>query len=393
MPYWSFPVIGNVRREYYVKGQKTPYHTSITTHTESDTVSDSIANRTKTRPQVDGWRPPTPYTRNVLKLKPWTGGMRYDGIPPAENQQLWITVTGAYPDTYIGPKKVDRGWRDSNMLNRAITECLVKLKTANVDYGTFLAELDQTSKLIAGNLKSLADARNAAKRRKWSEAARHLKVSKPSFKSSSRDISGRWLELQYGWLPLLSDIHGMYEDIRKAPEPRFSVKRTIKQNQESEVVNQPNGVRIQYDRNGTYGVMVRLDYTLNNAALAVAASMGLTNPATIAWEKTRMSFLVDWAVPLGNFFSACDSTFGLIFKGGSASSWSRVEGKGTATCRRHTQLGYSKMDYFSFSYTYEAMDFGRTVFATSPVPLPYYKSPVSVTHTLNALALFRTSFK
>lgn len=391
MPTVSTLIERSVRHEYLPKTGGLPtYVVKVPTAIVTQTFNDDIPQRWKSVIQPDGWRAPTPYVRRTQLSPVWQGG--YQLVVHDTPTVLRRTIMeGAGDPGYVGNFELFSPWVDSNMLRRAEVEALTQLKQFKASYGVFLTEMRQSVDMLSKNLQQLALAGAAAKRRQWKKAARTLKVRPPNFKAASRDVSGRWLELQYGWAPLVDDIYSIYQDMTQRPQnPTLHVKRHIRRDVSSSTTKYVLGVRHEYRDQGSLGTKVRLDYVLNNAALLLASSLGLTNPAVIAWEKTRMSFLVDWAVPIGNYLSALDATFGLTFKGGTYSNFSRTSRVGRATCSQ--KPGLPSFDSFAFSGVHQQMLMGRNVYATSPIPLPYYKSPVSTDHAFNALALLRGAF-
>lgn len=52
-------------------------------------------------------------------------------------------------------------------------------------------------------------------------------------------------------------------------------------------------------------------YRVESPGLALAAELGLTNPALIAWELLPMSFLVDYFLKIGAFLESADALLGL----------------------------------------------------------------------------------
>jgi hypothetical protein len=282
------------------------------------------------------------------------------------------------------------------MLHQAEVGCLVKLKGAKANYGVWMAEAGKSCSLLASTFLQLSTAYRHAKRRRWAAACRALRVSNPGFKSSSKDVAGRWLELQYGWLPLLGDAYGIYQDMSKGIDPKIHAKKNVWRRAPSTEIGSVSsyGIRPKYEVTGTYGVTVRLDYSLDLAALNLATSMGLTNPYFVAWELVPFSFVLDWAVPIGNWLSALDATTGLIFKGGSYTFWSKGQKSGILEVVDPSLLSYkSDVKSFAFGAHVDSFRMTRYVYGSPPFPVPYYKSPASVMHALNALALLRASFK
>jgi hypothetical protein len=276
-------------------------------------------------------------------------------------------------------------WMEARLINR----CLIKLKKQNVNYALALAEASKSIGLIGNAFQRLWRAYGSAKRFRWARAARELGVPKPSFKSGSKDVSGRWLELQYGWLPLLNDVYGAYEDARDSTafDPVVSVKYSTRQTLDSETSVNFTGAKGVCKQRGFHAGTCRLDYTLDCRATRLAAKVGLTNPAQVAWELVPFSFVLDWALPVGEWLESWDADFGLTFKGGSVSKFTKVDRKYSLSSPSGPVISVSAVA----SSKLERLD--RTAFQETPFAPPAFKSPVSVGHALNSLALLRARFR
>lgn len=213
----------------------------------------------------------------------------------------------------------------------------------------------------------------------------------------SKKLAERWLELQYGWKPLLSDIYGAYEEARSHfdSDPRISVVSTARAAiSSSEVRTQSTyegGINYLFEEDGFHRVKVRLDCSISSAATVRASKVGLTNPLEVAWELIPFSFVLDWMLPVGNWLSSFDASFGLTFLGGTVS---RV----TSVSRLHKIVGISpgsnpdRLLSANGQAASGVFSFGREVLSSPPSVMPYIKNPVSVIHALNAMALLRTQF-
>lgn len=372
---------------------RLPMSTSFSTRLNATGSFIEKSSVIKTIKGADGWREPTPYSLERWDYSEFQGDLK---LVPSNTVNDVYEYDGSYTPASRFPK-TDRVLPsvDANMVRRAETECLGKLKDLNVNYAVALAESRKTVGLVGKTIWQLYDAYRHAKKLRWKQAARSLGVSPPGFKKSSKDVSGRWLELQYGWLPLMGDLYGLYEDNRKGflrSAPRVSVQRTILK-PVSDFKKSFDSLDINYSHSdgSKYGVKVRLDYQLDSSALSSAASAGLLNPFVVAWELVPFSFVIDWALPIGNWLEAFDASYGLTFIGGSKTTFVRINRKGVCKHKRarepyriHAADLTSQFDYFKMN---------RSIYGSPPIPTPYWKSPISTAHALNALALLRALLK
>lgn len=273
-----------------------------------------------------------------------------------------------------------------NIENRCKVEVLNKLSQSNINIGVAIAEAKMTASLLAKQSIALVRAYTAAKRGRWREVLSQLLISEHRFKAPAKDLGGRWLELQYGWLPLMSDLKASYDLLTQVKLPVLKplrVKRTVGTVDQYFVRNvESAGDRWSY--NDRLSIRYHLWYMITDARLAWAASLGLVNPLEIYWEKTPWSFVVDWFLPVGNLIESLSNPLGLDLISGTA-TW-QLDSKMNATLSASVWSGSAKLSASAKAYD-------RQTFYSFPTPMPYVKSPFSGLHLANALALINQRLK
>lgn len=267
---------------------------------------------------------------------------------------------------------------------RARTECLLKLKERKANYGQFLAEAVRSVDMVADRLGTLADLLLAVKHGRLGAIKRAF-----GYRPSSKDLANGLLEWQYGWLPLCSDLYAMVEDAKETLKPPLimTAKRTVRNiiTDESDIYQAPVTWR---NRSQTVNVInkCQLSARVSDVVLNRATGMGLTNPASLAWELVPYSFVVDWAVPVGNMLEALSASAGLTFVDGFESEIRDGKARGEATRAATDFSGQWNIAHC------EAYHFVRRSFGNFPAVMPYGKSPFSSNHVLTATALLRQLF-
>lgn len=345
-----------------------------------------------------GWRNPSPYTRRTKKFRAWhgewwrrTSSSSYDFI-----DRYYPTVDTAHA-AFIPQFDSSIPSITSSEVDRAIIKCKLKIKDQAVNYATTIAESKQTFELLYNSISVIFKAYNLARKGRWLEAAQTLGVPPPKlWKHSSKEIAGRWLELQYGWIPLLNDVRDVYEDCRRrvlVSPPRFSATATVVVPLKSDwALNTSQGALVQYTQRGKKVVRVRLDYMLRNDMLQKASQIGLLNPAEVLWELTGFSFVIDWLVPIGSWISSWDSDLGLTFKSGTLTKFVQLDRFGAV--QHSYEPGKAKPIAYADLYgSLEYSDTVRSVYASAPISLPYWKNPFSGIHVANAIALLVAGVK
>lgn len=393
--------------------KKTKYAGSVSSSYIEDWTDESISRYdiTKVVADASGWREPTRYGASIARSVPWTGvvwwkddydawGGGTDSLEHRFDGAVEIIPQASFPSHKPLPLQHPEITLPS-MVERATNKALVNLKDQQVQYAIFLAESGAAASMLLSNAKKLVTAMRMIRKGQFKAAANELRISRNSFRSRKRprtedEVSARWLEAQYGWLPLMSDMYGIYEDVRKGffREPRISAKaRVVDQGGKPITQNQQ-----LYEGSGNFtyvnSAFVRLDYVLDSAKLRLAVSKGLTNPLEIAWELVPYSFVVDWFVPIGDFLSALDADFGVTFRGGTYTTYVRKESRCDMTPKVWTSGNghrYSQGGSIS-SYKY-SLDIRREKFTSSPSGSLYFKNPLSLMHVANALALLHQTFR
>jgi len=349
-------------------------------------ISDGFS---KKHEAVQGGRGPKPYFREIVSL--------ITDDPYIVRRQVWFNeqlvvdtveqtpMSVDFPVLYLSPPDV---WAEDldNIRSKSITEARNKLRKGQVQVGNNLGEANQVVRMITENTKRVIGAYNSLKRGNYALALKHLELS-PKMILSGHTLSKKWLELQYGWLPLISDIHDGTKLLCDYVDPGKPAKMEVKvvKNQKLErdfgfVQGQRFETRWKCVGTAKCGLVAKVTCP----ALVGADMFGLLNPLSIAWELTPFSFILDWFIPIGNVLDSLSATAGLEFGSGyitvtdqqnfsaSLASFS----PGSILDRGHFAVG---------NYTMR-----RQVLPDFPLPELYAKeNPFSKPHVKNAIALIR----
>lgn len=353
------------------------------------------AKRTSKR-DSNGWRNPNPYMRTTLLMKS-TGGSVVDTLEDGSTV-TWTGDAGTgstyHPVRYTGLLNADRSIDTSfNLMARADTEALVKVKDMRVNYGEALAESRSTIRHLARTSITLVRAYKYARSGQWHKVRKVLNLKKKDV-LRGKSQANRWLEYQFGWTPLVNDIFGTYEQIQKGfreNEQRFSVVRTVNNGNGLPLLTGAFDKYTHYEGSSTLSVRTKLYCKVSNETLANLTSIGLTDPVQVAWALVPFSFLVDWVLPVSSFIEAAGAVKGVDFISGTRSH--RLEFEFTAKSQPpfNQSKVVSREGYFTSEHRCLAVR--RDVLTKFPSPLLYVKSPFSVSHAISAVALIRSLIK
>lgn len=366
--------------------------TGVTTSRASNTVFPQKAS-TRSGAWIDGWLHPTDYYANYLHEGPPFGQVTY------RRRDL-----SGYRDTNPSPQNKANGWagywdaqgaptKFFNKTNRCETEALAKLIAGGAQLGAALAESKKTLSMISGNVINFYTAYRHARKGRWKQASAALGIGGHSFKSASKNTSGRWLELQYGWLPLLGDISSATDKLRKystATWKPLCVVRTLE-----EVIDERKTVLTEsyvnlWRTRGTHSTRVQLWYNVTDPKLHLLANLGLVNPLSVGWELVPFSFVVDWFMPVGTFLDAWTATLGCNFLSGTCTT------KAFGQEEFFTNWDYDDGESFTRGDTLSrniVKGYIRDTYSSWPTPSLYLKSPLTQGHMINALALINQRWK
>lgn len=331
-------------------------------------------------------------------------------------------VAGTYTNgiDYIPDREYDDV--DVNAIRNSL---LGKIKSQKWNAANALGEVRSTVDMIANRLNRIASSFLALKRGNVGKAWSDLGLNSPSrrqlaFKKSQRwpfsreryneraakyartqkerDLASAYVELTWGWLPLLSDIYEAKQGLDQIQEFRTRVKSSRKIQQSLRKVT--SGTRYGTDsrytiyettswsvfRSGT------VEYSFDDAFGKHIVSLGLTNPLALAWELTPLSCVVDWVLPIGSWLGNFDATFSATFKRGAEVNHNERNREIVVNVEYSSSAfgggsgrGYGRSvwvpKYHSRSLTY-----------SFPKNTLSFKNPVSARHAATALALLTQAF-
>lgn len=285
----------------------------------------------------------SPRVKGVLRLKPnvfayakgygtyqkWYSSTSYPfgiGNTKAEGYRQGIHAPrdGIYPLSKF-PK--------NSVLNSLKIQLLGELHEHDVNLAVAYAERTATADLVKGTATKLYKGARALKKGNFSEAARHLGLPRSGLRKDHKgkwrrtnftrdEFSQKWLEFSYGWVPLYNDMYGslVAADKALAKEP-FRLTPAVKQAHYGETISYSvkagggpydDAKADLIEQIHVKQVMkIACNVRVDNPALATVQSVGLTNPALVAWELVPFSFVIDWFLPIGSWLTAIAPLIGI----------------------------------------------------------------------------------
>lgn len=168
--------------------------------------------------------------------------------------------------------------------------------------------LDRAAKILTAGAKS-GGSINARTARGLARNQRRIRAGKRTYnrlKDSNLDkqrFDEAWLELQWGWKPLLSDVYELSKLIESLTRPR---KKRIVVRKRKKGTCTPGGPN--YAVEGAAITRKQIIAYVNEVDFPILDQIGLDDPLGVAWELTPFSCIVDYFLPIGNYLKARNFT-------------------------------------------------------------------------------------
>ena len=229
----------------------------------------------------------------------------------------------------------------SGVENGARTRFLNAVPSQDMQLGASLGEFRETVTGVADlgvdmmrALSGIASAVGHTKRTIVDELmgrpARGTRARK-AFKPAAREIRSQWMAYQLGVKPTLSDIEDatyvIDDAIAGGSRPAEVVYRkgfkTLTPNVPVKAAIGMNGGLV-----GSISIEARCHiasrYLVSDSGMVRLQRLGLTNPASVAWELLQFSWMVDYVLSVGDWLNSFTADQGLAFMEGTISRFLRV---------------------------------------------------------------------
>lgn len=236
------------------------------------------------------------------------------------------------------------------LLDQARLSCSNNYYDSALSLGTDLAEMGSTLGMLSSTINRISAAYKAIRKRKVKEAVhdilgyprnkltplnshkiphslrgvrsdRHTTSIGRRMRKGSLTAANAWLEVTYGWTPLvgmLYDWAGVAQNGLSSPKSVGRVRS--KKEQSFPVYAYERTYLNSYWHTEHRGVVdakagITLTYSIINPAVVKLDHLGLADPTSVAWELVPYSFVVDWFMPVGDTLRALSAYKGLAING------------------------------------------------------------------------------
>jgi hypothetical protein len=242
--------------------------------------------------------------------EPYSGGRTISGRRGLVRGNLSLAGIYCDPNLHCSP------YPDQHLINAATLKALNKLKDSDANVGAFLGELRESWGLMAQTLASLLSMFHMVRKREWSKLRREFGLKRlANVHDGPKSLANNWLAYQLGWRPLINDLFNGYSAIKEvlARDPDIRVEAY-----ETSSFGLPNPLSSKKVVEGEVQKFCKVGITAKivKPNLAALDSLGLINPASLAWELAPLSFVMDYFVNVGDFLQALSAPLGLTFHHG-----------------------------------------------------------------------------
>jgi len=192
--------------------------------------------------------------------------------------------------------------------------------------------LEKMYERLRGNSEIIVDLAEGAQTIRMLRSALKLKKTMADFvvkslkgrRQSISELSGKWLEYRYGWMPLVYSIYDAADTLGRRIRNKEIIlhERASEKRDDSFSYSAGSTVdsRVSYSWDWQHSTRMELGYRFDpiDPTLQALANWTSLNPLSIAWELTPLSFVADWFVNVGDQLRAWENhtIFDTSFRGG-----------------------------------------------------------------------------
>lgn len=296
----------------------------------------------------DGELPMNPFTTEVITEAPHaTVEVRYGTLvsnPDGSgmDNRSWVKVPVR---TLYSPPQVVEFMNLFNLQSRLVE----KMKGAQWNAPVFIAEARKTADMVVSTATTIWSVWKNLRKGKYDLALEELGIIDNNVKrarlkrqwyyetyrkSPDKAAANAWLQSQYGWIPLLSDVKSaaevlasMVHDDRATFRVKVRSKETQDRLREVPFSGQPfiGDGKVSIKEHWTDSAQYVVHYRPSD--LYRYGQIGLLNPAMVMWELLPFSFVADWFVPIGDYLNGLDAGIQFTFEKGLYSRKTSVHGE------------------------------------------------------------------
>lgn len=228
--------------------------------------------------------------------------------------------SGSYP--YVKPTQAKKWTRTISRNAGNVASARLRAEQGFTEqmgsFGESLGSLSETGKMIHKRAKQVASIATALRSRNFGKLEHLLSHELPNSVKrvkKGRELANGWLELEFGWKPLIQDV---YDGIDAYNKGMVETGRLVKSSgyRTGDFTPVPG-----FPRGSSYSNLKRNNLTpriksraygvVKNPRAFALNQLGLANPALLGWQLLPFSFVVDWFLPISSILGMISNRVGL----------------------------------------------------------------------------------
>lgn len=193
----------------------------------------------------------------------------------------------------------------SNLLSQSYARFRGKLYKGSAALGVTLSSYKESREMIVKKYQVLTAE---ADKFNWLLTKRRV---------TARDIASFHLEVVFGWIPVLSDIHAACTSVVQGADHFDKISASCTSTNKLLFWRRVGDANVLYNGTKRYRVTRSAIVRVVNMNRWLAERAGLLNPAAVAWDRVPWSFVVNMFVNTGQLVNSITDFAGLDFKNGS----------------------------------------------------------------------------
>lgn len=289
-----------------------------------------------------------PYTRSKVVTRTWYHSVPKKSQPcPYHFRRYtqgvsWLRNSNDAPNLIGYNLDTGQGWEEyrDKALQRAYDKFVSRAKANSAQIGTALAERHSTLSMIAKRAGQIGEAYQAIRKGNVNKFLKTFGITNRSVARRTEKIVARgrrkaksaadiWLEVHFGWVPAVQDVYDGVKVLSEPPpyHPNGVFASSNVQIPEKKISDSDPFFTTRIFLEGSVRVRMGAEVIVTNPSAFLANQAGLVNPASIAWELTPFSFLVDWFGNVGSFLNSFTDFVGMEVKQAYTTTFTILNGR------------------------------------------------------------------
>lgn len=256
----------------------------------------------------------------------------YKAPLPFTFDERWVSGYDTYFPNVGGASSAPGDLAYRRAYSKAYAKYSDSVKAETAQLMTNFLERASSVDMIAGRVKQLITFARFLARGKVFQALRALGQPRSQARIAekkhavSKSLANQWLELHFGWVPLVKDIYAAIDVLQSDSNARSALGKSGARELNSSVNGSTSWPIYSVSTTDEFvGVRLASQIWIENPNLFRANALGLTNPVSWVFEGVPFSFVADWFTNASQFLTAWDTHIGLTVTGAHTTSFAYNE--------------------------------------------------------------------